>query len=576
MTKIPSFWLPLLALLFAVQACLASTAPRHCRRLHTDVDWPSFEEWKAAIPGIIKQNNSDSFGSLPDYRIRAKCYSEVQAAVKFAALHKIRLSVITTGHDALGRNIAGSGLIIDLSLLQSARVSRSFAATARGVPNLKHHEKPQRIVPTDGIQAAVTFNPAFNGLELNKALVPSGVFVVGGTYAGVAAAGGFGQSGGYGPLTAQYGLGVDQWLEAKVVTPDGKLVVANEVSNPELFWAIRGGGGSTFGVVVEATFKAHPKTPILSFYWYINSTLSTNESDTENGHTPTSQAMTYLLSELPKLHDKGISAYVYVFPEHVRCHAVHPGQLANASDANAIWGPILTKMQSFPGMTKFQSKHRRYHNYAEFYSITYGPSEDGSGPPQNHGNIPFDSRLLSADHLRSENLSYALRDTRGNYGVLMTSPGTAVGDGKDTAVNPGWRHATVLLNGMKTNTTSVDSLRELAPGMGTYINEANIHERNWSREFWGSNYPRLSALKSKIDPEMVFWVTPGINADHMHVVDGRPCLVHPRPTKPSLYAPNSDRVSNADIVKDSAFVFGRQELIGTEFPAPGELVGLQS
>ncbi|KAI1254787.1 hypothetical protein MGN70_002847, partial [Eutypa lata] len=286
---------------------------------------------------------------------------------------------------------------------------------------------------------------------------------------GVAAAGGFGQSGGYGPLSAQYGLGVDQWLEAKVVTPDGQLLVANEVSNPELFWAIRGGGGSTFGVVVEATFKAHPRIPLLSFYWYINSTLSTNDTSLD-GHTPTSEAMAYLFSELPELHSKGVSAYFYVFPDNIRCHAIHPDQLANVDDANAIWGPILTTMQSFPGMSLFQSKHFHFSSYPEFYDTTYGRSNDPP-IPTNHGNVPYDSHLLSADHLRSPDLTHALSGTGGSYGALMTSPGITVGDGKDTAANPGWRNATLLLNGFKSNTTNVDGLRELAPGMGTYINE---------------------------------------------------------------------------------------------------------
>ncbi|RSL61911.1 hypothetical protein CEP54_005983 [Fusarium duplospermum] len=293
------------------------------------------------------------------------------------------------------------------------------------------------------------------------------------------------------------------------------------------------------------------------------------------GRTPTSEALAYLFSELPELHSKGTSAYIYVFPEHINCHSIHPGVLANASDANTIWGPILTKMQSFPGMTKFQSKHHHFDSYAEFYSTTYGPSEDGNDPPRNHGNVPYDSRLLSADHLRNENLTYALRGSGGNFGVLMTSPGMAVGDGKDTAANPGWRKATAFLNEMKTNTAKVDGLRELAPEIGTYINEANIHERDWSSQFWGSNYPQLSAFKSKIDPDMLFWVSPGINADHMHLVDGRPCLVHPRPTKPSLYAPRTERNVDADMVNDSVFLFGRQELIGAEFPAPGESMGLQ-
>lgn len=182
MTNFHLYWASVLALLLGLQKCLANTAPQGCYKLHTDDDWPSFQEWENGIPGVVKENNSDRFGSLPDYRIRARSYTDIQAAVKFSALHKIRLSVITTGHDQIGRNIAGSGLIIDLSLLQAARVLESFNATMEGVQSLEHNEKLQTIVPTPGVQAAVTFNPAFNGLELNKALDLSGLFVVGGTY----------------------------------------------------------------------------------------------------------------------------------------------------------------------------------------------------------------------------------------------------------------------------------------------------------------------------------------------------------------------------------------------------------
>jgi FAD/FMN-containing dehydrogenase len=73
--------------------------------------------------------------------------------------------------------------------------------------------------------------------------------------------GGWSTGAGHAMLSAEYGLGVDNVLEFKVVTADGNLHVANEVSNTDLYWALRGGGPSTFGVVVEATFKVR-KTPL--------------------------------------------------------------------------------------------------------------------------------------------------------------------------------------------------------------------------------------------------------------------------------------------------------------------------
>jgi FAD/FMN-containing dehydrogenase len=75
-------------------------------------------------------------------------------------------------------------------------------------------------------------------------------------------AGGFAQGGGHAPFSSKYGLAADNILEYKVVTADGRLVVANSQTNTDLFLALRGGGGGTFGVVVEATMNAWPTPKI--------------------------------------------------------------------------------------------------------------------------------------------------------------------------------------------------------------------------------------------------------------------------------------------------------------------------
>lgn len=70
--------------------------------------------------------------------------------------------------------------------------------------------------------------------------------------------GGWLQGGGHGALTPRYGLGVDNVVEVEVVTVDGQVRTANLCQNSDLFWALRGGGGGTWGVVTKATFLAHP------------------------------------------------------------------------------------------------------------------------------------------------------------------------------------------------------------------------------------------------------------------------------------------------------------------------------
>ncbi|KAJ3464888.1 hypothetical protein MRS44_009674 [Fusarium solani] len=534
------------------------------------------EVWENSLPGIIPTPGSDAYGPLPDYRLQVKTVSDVQNAVRFATKHNIRLTVLTTGHDQLARSDAGSGLIIDLSLFNGVRVSESFTPTEEGLPFVEPGTEVNIITPKDGVQAAVTFGPARAGLPLNYAVGQSGLFSVSGAAATVALGGGWGQSGGYGPLTAQYGLGVDQWLEAQIVTPDGELRIANKVVNPDLFWAIRGGGGGTFGVIVQATWKVYPTVPMTGFNWYMNSTLEI--ANLEPGHLPTTKAMEYLLGQLPDLKEKGITLYVYTYPKALRGYAIHPAANAGVAKANAVWGPILEKMQSFPGMTPFQTRPFEFANYREFFDTTYGPLEAQPTTPQdrrNRGVVPYDSRLLAAEHLTSPNITSAFSSATDGYGVLLCAPGPAAGDGSETSANPGWRRAVALIVGTKSDTANFDGLRTLAPDMGTYINEGSVNEENWTESFWGSNYPRLSEIKSRYDPNMTFWVSPGINADHMQAVDGRACLVDPVPSTTSRFPPVTERRYMADMAVDGKFLFGDLEIIGTQFPQPGAEIGLQ-
>jgi FAD/FMN-containing dehydrogenase len=144
----------------------------------------------------------------------------------------------------LGRNDAPSGLTLDVSLLKGVKVLESYTPTEQGQP------KPGRIVnkitSVPGNQAAVTFGVGVTTQQLHNAVYLSKLLTVGAAHGSVSVAGGWGLMGGHGPLTHKYGLGVDQFLEFKVVTADGQLRIANAVTNPDLFWALRGGGGSTW------------------------------------------------------------------------------------------------------------------------------------------------------------------------------------------------------------------------------------------------------------------------------------------------------------------------------------------
>jgi FAD/FMN-containing dehydrogenase len=129
-----------------------------------------------------------------------------------------------------------------VSALKGVRVLENFTPSLSGAESVNSTTKTNTIQPQSS-QAYVTFGSGWSTQELNDQLAPSKLFTLGAAHGEVSVAGGWAQNAGHSPLSPRYGLGADQPVEYKVVTADGELKVANAVSNPDLFWALRGGGG---------------------------------------------------------------------------------------------------------------------------------------------------------------------------------------------------------------------------------------------------------------------------------------------------------------------------------------------
>jgi FAD/FMN-containing dehydrogenase len=177
-----------------------------------------------------------AFDRHPAVIVRCAGASDVARALDFAQSHNLPLAVRGGGHSRLGYGMCDHGMVIDLSALKRVEVdSRKRVA---------HAEAGALVRDLD--EATQRF-----GLATTSGGCPT---------VGIA---GFTLGGGEGRLMDKYGAACDNLLSAQVVTVDGRQIEASQKSSPDLFWAIRGGGGN-FGVVTTLEYQLHPVGDVLS------------------------------------------------------------------------------------------------------------------------------------------------------------------------------------------------------------------------------------------------------------------------------------------------------------------------
>ena len=169
----------------------------------------------------------------PALIVRCRGAADVMAAVRFAAEHDLLLSVRAGGHNVSGSAIAEGGLVIDVSEMRSVHVSpeRRIARVESGarLGDLDHETEPFNLAAPVGVVSET----GVAGLTLH---------------------------GGAGWLMRKHGLSIDNLIAVEIVTADGRLLRATHDEHPDLFWALRGGGGN-FGVVTSFEFRLHPVPP---------------------------------------------------------------------------------------------------------------------------------------------------------------------------------------------------------------------------------------------------------------------------------------------------------------------------
>jgi FAD/FMN-containing dehydrogenase len=217
---------------------------------------PHYNEYRSIWNGMINRK--------PALIARCVGAADVIEAVRFARRNDLYVSIRGGGHHVSGNSVCDGGMVIDLSAMNSVYVD-PHKSTAR-------------------VQAGAKLIDIDHETQAYGLVTPLGVV----SDTGVA---GLTLHGGMGWLMRRYGLSLDNILSLDVVTADGKLVRASQDENPDLFWAIRGGGGN-FGVVTSFEFKLYP---ISSQVWFLLAIYPPEVA---------TKGLAYMRDNMPKMPDE--------------------------------------------------------------------------------------------------------------------------------------------------------------------------------------------------------------------------------------------------------------------------------
>jgi FAD/FMN-containing dehydrogenase len=387
-------------------------------------------------------------------------------------------------------------------------------------------------------------------------MVKAGRYVQGGGCLTVGVAG-LVTGGGFGSFSKAFGLAAANLLEAEVVTADGDVKLANACVNPDLFWALKG-GGSGFGVVTRLTLRTYDLPEVIGS---VNATIVATSDD----------AYRRLVAKMVDFY-----AQALFNPHWGGQNRLQRGRLLwirmlfqglDRDQAEAVWRPfadwIAAAPQDFVVVSHAVSARpgRRFWDPSALKRVPGAViADDRPGAPE--GNIfwasnldeagwvvhAFQSVWLPASLLAPDQrarLVDALVAAADHWGVelqdhkaLAAGAPEAIEAARDTAMNPAVLDAFALaicgaggppaypgVPGHEPDveearreaaavTAAMGELRKLVPRAASYVWETDYFEPNWQDSFWGDNYARLRAIKEKYDPDGLFFLHHGVGSEH--------------------------------------------------------------
>jgi FAD/FMN-containing dehydrogenase len=485
----------------------------------------------------------DAWTSRPSaYAVVAQTTADVAAAVDFARDNRLRLVVKGGGHSYQGTSNAADSLLVWTRAMRAITLHDAFVADGcTATPE-----------PAVTVEAGALWGPVYDAVTTQ-----GGRYVQGGGCLTVGVAG-LVQSGGFGSFSRGFGTASSHLLQAEVVTADGAVRIANACTNPELFWALKGGGGSSFGVVTRLVLRTHA---LPEWVGAVNMKI---QADSDNAYRR------LIGLTIDHFRDRLMNPHwgeqiVFTRRNELRIAMLFQG--LSQGEASAAWQPFIDevgaasgdfRLAAPPSIVALPARRLWEPGFLKLLpGVVVGDNRPGAPP----GNIIWsgdqgqvgqvlhaqqsswlpgallqpDRReaLIDALFAASRHWQFALHVNKGLSGARPE----VIAAARNTAINPAVLDAFALViagaegppaypgvaghepdvSEARRRARAIDSVmrefRKVQPLPAAYLPESDFFETDWPRAFWGGNHARLMAAKQLYDPDGLFFAHHGVGSE---------------------------------------------------------------
>lgn len=403
----------------------------------------------------------------PTARVMCRTPQAVSAVVQWASENSVPLAMRSGGHSFEGLS-QSTGIVIDTRLMTDVDLSGDGKTVTTG--------------------AGMKLGALYDKLWTRKVTIPAGSC----PFVGVT---GHTLGGGYGPIARPFGLACDSLVEAEIVTADGKIRSVTESGDSDLYWALRGGGAGSFGLVTKLKFKTHKVGRVVKFStaFQLKSEDAVRLMRTWQQTAPEAPREIHSIMRVGKLKSGLIE--VRIFGQSIGSES------ALKSEMKQLTNVAKPLKQSFVPMDFIEAVHKFYGGDTESDSIYMkGKSDIVKGVMSDEALSHFLAQLpVGAPIAIFDGYGGAIRDLRDSDTAFAHRENTI----STIQYYCQWEDNGSTPAKLAMMRRFHDSLRPIMSG-SAYFNYCDLDLKNYAEAYWGKNLTRLIQVKNIYDSKNIF------------------------------------------------------------------------